>query len=59
MTLNKSVFILIPVHNRKTITLACLEALEKNSDLERYQVVVIDDGSTDGTGQAIGLPIQM
>ncbi|MBD2037929.1 glycosyltransferase family 2 protein [Leptolyngbya sp. FACHB-321] len=53
MTLNKSVFILIPVHNRKTITLACLEALEKNSYLERYQAVVIDDGSVDNTGQAI------
>ncbi|PSB26047.1 glycosyltransferase family 2 protein [Stenomitos frigidus] len=53
MTLRQSVFILIPAYNRKTITLQCLETLKENGDLGRYQVVVIDDGSTDGTGQAI------
>jgi len=47
------VFILIPVHNRKEITLSCLENLQRNGDLDCYQVVVIDDGSTDGTGEAI------
>lgn len=47
------VFVLIPVHNRKTITLACLKNLEQNGDLDRYQVVVIDDGSTDGTHAAV------
>jgi GT2 family glycosyltransferase len=44
-----SVFILIPVHNRRSITLNCLQTLERQGDLQRFQVVVIDDGSTDGT----------
>lgn len=47
------VFILIPVHNRQETTLACLQTLRVTEDLERYQVVVIDDGSTDGTGAVI------
>jgi GT2 family glycosyltransferase len=53
MTQLPSVYILIPVHNRKTITLTCLETLQHHGDLDRYKVVVIDDGSTDGTAEAI------
>ncbi|MBE9138798.1 glycosyltransferase family 2 protein [Nodosilinea sp. LEGE 07088] len=48
-----SVYLLIPVHNRRAITLAGLESLHRNGDLDRYRVVVIDDGSTDGTGAVI------
>lgn len=47
------VFVLIPVHNRKATTLACLTKLQQTGDLDRFTVVVIDDGSTDGTGPAI------
>ncbi len=47
------VYILIPVHNRKQTTLACLGVLGQNGDLERYHVVIVDDGSTDGTAEAI------
>jgi GT2 family glycosyltransferase len=47
------VYLLIPVHNRKGITLTCLNTLQCNGDLNRYRVVVIDDGSTDGTAEAI------
>jgi GT2 family glycosyltransferase len=46
-------YILIPAHNRRAITLIGLQALERNDDLNRYAVVVIDDGSTDSTGAAI------
>ncbi|MBD1872972.1 glycosyltransferase family 2 protein [Nodosilinea sp. FACHB-131] len=46
-------YILIPVHNRRAITLSCLQNLDRNGDLTRHRVVVIDDGSTDGTGAAI------
>lgn len=49
----ESAFIIIPVYNRQKITLACLEGLKKTGDLARYHVVVVDDGSTDGTKEAI------
>jgi len=45
--------LVIPVHNRKNITLACLANLNVTGDLARYHVVVVDDGSTDGTAAAI------
>lgn len=45
----ESVYILIPVHNRRETTLTCLEYLHKTGVLQQYYVVVIDDGSTDGT----------
>ncbi len=51
--MNNSVYIIIPVHNRKQITLDCLANLQLNGDLDQYQVVVIDDGSSDGTSAAI------
>lgn len=47
------VFIIIPVHNRKNITLSCLEKLSISGEIDRYHVVVVDDGSTDGTSDSI------
>jgi GT2 family glycosyltransferase len=47
------VYIIIPVHNRQQITLKCLETLKQNGDMDRYYIVVVDDGSTDGTSEAI------
>lgn len=47
------IFIIIPVHNRKSITLRCLEILEKTIDKQSYKIIVIDDGSSDGTSQSI------
>ncbi|MEO0769364.1 MAG: glycosyltransferase family 2 protein, partial [Cyanobacteria bacterium J06649_4] len=70
----RSVYIIIPVHNRKETTLTCLSRLrefgcigefdcinqnetaasaDKAPQTEQYQVVVVDDGSTDGTAEAI------
>ncbi|WP_448563170.1 glycosyltransferase family 2 protein [Trichothermofontia sp.] len=51
-TLNQT-YIIIPVHNRKSTTLACLDNLQQIGDLDRYSVIIIDDGSTDGTSEAI------
>lgn len=51
----KSIAVLITVHNRKAKTLACLEhlfaaTLPGNHSLE---IFLVDDGSTDGTGEAV------
>ena len=53
VTQKEPVYIIIPVHNRKQITLKCLENLKQCGDLQRYYTVVVDDGSTDGTSEAI------
>lgn len=56
MPINKikePIYIIIPVHNRKEITLQCIKTLDGNGDLDRYYAVVVDDGSTDGTSEAI------
>ncbi len=45
--------ILIPVHNRKVMTLHCLEDLQKSGLAYDALIAVINDGSTDGTGAAI------
>jgi GT2 family glycosyltransferase len=47
--------IVFPVHNRRELTLQCLRSLAK-IDCEGLDVhiVVVDDGSTDGTSEAIG-----
>jgi glycosyltransferase involved in cell wall biosynthesis len=42
--------IIIPTYNRKPILTKCLQALERQTlEAEDYEVVVVDDGSTDGT----------
>lgn len=52
-SLQNTVYLIIPVHNRKAITLECLERLKELNSLDTFSVVVIDDGSTDGTSDAI------
>ena len=49
---DQSLFIIIPVHNRKQLTINCLRCLERQTE-KRFQIVVIDDGSNDGTSEAI------
>ncbi len=49
-----SIAIVIPVHNRKDVTLHCLKQLRNISTNDFiFKVIVIDDGSSDGTGDAI------
>jgi GT2 family glycosyltransferase len=50
---SKKVFVIIPVHNRQAITLACLEHLQQQQIFDWCQIVVVDDGSTDATAPAI------
>lgn len=53
--------VVIPTYNRKEVLLKCLESLSRQTiDAALYEVIVVDDGSTDGTHDAIAslhLPI--
>ena len=51
---NVRIEVVTPVHNRKELTLRCLESLLA-ADLEGIDlhVIVVDDGSTDGTADAL------
>ncbi|MDA0268302.1 MAG: glycosyltransferase, partial [Cyanobacteria bacterium] len=51
--MSKKVFVIIPVHNRQVTTLTCLEHLQQQRIFDWCQIVVVDDGSTDGTIAAI------
>ncbi len=46
--------IVMPVHNRRDITLQCLKSLSRiNKDGLDVHIIVVNDGSTDGTSAAI------
>ena len=48
------VSVIIPTHNRKEKLLTCLDALARQSVLpQEFEVLVVDDGSTDGTAEAV------
>ncbi|MCG2722790.1 MAG: glycosyltransferase family 2 protein [Thermodesulfovibrionales bacterium] len=51
MAINR-ICIIIPVHNRKHFTRECLLSLKKQT-FQNFKVIVVDDGSTDGTGKMI------
>ena len=46
--------VVAPVHNRREITLQCLKSLSRidSAGLDVH-IIIVDDGSTDGTGDAI------
>ena len=47
-----NVSVVIPTYNRKPILEKCLKSLENqilNRNISNYEIVVVDDGSTDGT----------
>lgn len=48
----KKIYILLPVHNRKEITRGFVECL-KAQTFSDYHLILIDDGSTDGTTQMV------
>lgn len=47
-----NIYVLIPVHNNKQETLNCLSYLSKQT-FTKFKTIVINDGSTDGTPEAI------
>jgi Predicted glycosyltransferases len=51
-----NISIIIPVHNRKSLTQNILAQLHQQTlgmDLAQITIVVVDDGSTDGTSEMI------
>ena len=51
-TLTRMLHIIIPVFNRKEFTRKCLDSLQ-NQSITDFKIVVVDDGSTDGTHEMI------
>lgn len=45
--------IVIPLFNRCDLTLACLTAIEAHTPDDLYEVVLVDNGSTDATGDLL------
>lgn len=45
------VYVLLPIHNRREITLAFIKNLQRQT-CNNYHLILIDDGSTDGTAEA-------
>jgi GT2 family glycosyltransferase/glycosyltransferase involved in cell wall biosynthesis len=45
--------IIIPVFNQFRFTQACLASLQEHQATERFEVIVVDDGSTDDTSEAV------
>ena len=46
------IWIIIPTHNRKALTLACLQSLSEQTT-GGFRIIVIDDGCNDGTSTGI------
>lgn len=49
---NPRVHILLPVFNRREITRQCISAIKKQ-DYKNWSLIVIDDGSVDGTSEMV------
>lgn len=45
--------VVIPTYQRRDLVMAALRALETQDQSERYEVIVVVDGSTDGTSEAL------
>ena len=50
--MKECIYILLPVHNRREITRVFIDCLEAQT-WQHYHLVLIDDGSTDGTEQMV------
>lgn len=52
--------VVIPAYNEATAIAGLLDRIEKEGYAERYDFIVVDDGSTDGTGKVVsGYPVRL
>jgi GT2 family glycosyltransferase len=51
MTARPRVSIVVPVFNRLELTRACVDAVLRNTPQELFELVVVDNASSDGTGE--------
>lgn len=49
------VTVVTPLFDKVEYTQACLSAVSRNTGIDDYQVVIVDNGSTDGTGELLDL----
>ena len=45
------IHVVVAVHNRLNLTLNCLASLKKQKNFQKLNIIVVDDGSTDGTSE--------
>jgi len=50
--LSAQIYVLLPVHNRRAVTASFVDSL-KAQTFSNYHLVLIDDGSTDGTAEMV------
>ena len=54
MTAPAGISVVVPVHNGLALTLECLQSLVRHRDGTSFEVIVVDDASSDAT--ALTLP---
>ena len=47
------IHVIIPVHNRLKKTITCLKSLEKQNIYKNLRIIIVNDGSNDGTKEHI------
>lgn len=53
MSIIENTWVIIPAHNRREITLECLKHLQSTQNFKNFNTIVVDDGSTDRTGEMV------
>lgn len=51
--MNRDIAAIIVTYNRKKMLAECIEALRTQSEADRLDIIVIDNASTDGTGESV------